>query len=80
MDKVINFFDYLFSLFNNKPLEEKEGYYLYIRIYFKNGNKTDFLSYPISIAESGLREGLIKKIRSLTNKERKDAINKVYKK
>lgn len=80
MDKVINFFDYLFSLFNNRPLEEKEGYYLYVRVYYRYGRIIDFLSYPVEIARTGIENGLIKKIRPLSDKERADAIRKEYKK
>lgn len=77
---ILGFFDYVFALFNNKPLIQKEEYYLYVRVYYKKGRIVDFLSYPVSIAESGLREGLIKKIRPLTEKEKAEAIRKEYKK
>ena len=80
MKIILNYLDYLLALFNHKPLTEKEGYYLYVRVYYRKGRIIDFLSYPTGIAKSGLNNGLIKKIRPLSEKERKAAIRKGYEK
>lgn len=80
MRRILNFFDFLLALLNNKPLTEKDGYYLYVRVYYRKGQIIDFLSYPIGIAKTGIENGLIKKIRPLTDKERANAIRKEYKK
>lgn len=80
MRRILNFFSYLLALFNNKPLTEKDGYYLYVRVYYKKGQIIDFLSYPIHIAQMGFENKLIKKIRPLTEKEKKEAIRKGYEK
>lgn len=78
MRRILNFFSYLLALFNNKPLTEKDGYYLYVRVYYKKGQIIDFLSYPVHIAQVGFENKLIKKIRPLTEKEKKEAIRKGY--
>ena len=80
MKRILNFFSYLLALLNNKPLTEKDGYYLYVRVYYRHGRIVDFLSYPIGIAKTGIENRLIKKIRPLTDKERANAIRKEYKK
>lgn len=80
MRTILNYISYFFALFNHKPLIEKDGYYLYVRVYYRHGRTVDFLSYPIGIAKTGIENGLIKKIRPLTDKERADAIRKEYKK
>lgn len=80
MKRILNFFSYLLALLNNKPLTEKDGYYLYVRVYYKKGQIIDFLSYPIHIAQMGFENKLIKKIRPLTEKEKKEAIRKGYEK
>lgn len=80
MRKILNFFSYLLALLNNKPLTEKDGYYLYVRVYYKKGQIIDFLSYPVHIAQMGFENKLIKKIRPLTEREKKEAIRKGYEK
>lgn len=80
MRRILNFFSYLLASFNNKPLTEKDGYYLYVRVYYKKGQIIDFLSYPVHIAQMGFENKLIKKIRPLTEREKKEAIRKGYEK
>lgn len=77
---IFNYTDYFFALFNHKPLTEKDGYFLYVRVYYRYGRIIDFLSYPVGIARDSIENGLIKKIRPLSDKEKADAIRKEYKK
>ncbi len=76
MRKIIEF---LKSLFSKKEIQVKEGYYLYVRVYFKHGRIADFLAYPINVAESGLGVGQIKKIKPLTEKQKHEVIRKELK-
>ena len=76
MKRIIEF---LKNLFTKKELQVKEGYYLYVRVYFKHGRIADFPAYPINVAESGLKVGQIKKIKPLTDKQKHEVIRKELK-
>lgn len=73
MKKVI---EYLKKFFKKRELIEKEGYYLYVRVWFKHGRVADFVAYPINVAESGLQIGQIKRIRPLNEKQKMAVIRK----
>lgn len=73
MKRILNFIK---NLFKKKDLTVKEGYYLYVRVYFKHGKVADFSAYPISVAESGLKVGQIKKIVPLNDKEKREVVRK----
>ena len=68
--------EFLKNLFRKRPLQEKEGYYLYVRVWFKHGNVADFSAYPIDVTKSGLQVGQIKRIRPLNEKQKHEVIRK----